>query len=172
MRTEAARPGLLLLAYAGVAETMWCSCTVSRFPGAPFGSTVTTRPSAASIVPRTRPVTTGAPGASGKSCSVTIWPLSPRMSFVMLLPSIAVLDHGQEVAGGVLEPGDVRAPILRPAAQDAFLVGLRTAVVVLELHAPASQLVDRRIDVVNHEVQNGEGGRLVITFRICKHRST
>src|ERR1700737_272592 len=133
-------------------------CTVTRFPGAPFGSTGTTSPSAASIIPRTRPVTTGAPGASGKSRNVTVCPLSPRISSRFILFLLALFDNRQEVPGGVLEPCDIRAPILRPAAQDAFLVRLRNIVVVLELHAPTCEIVDRRVDVIAPEVKEGNGG--------------
>src|ERR1700694_6034546 len=136
--------------------------TVSRFPGAPFGSTVSTRPSAASINPRTRPVTTGAPGASGKSRSVTIFPLSPRISSSFIVVPSKLLDDGQDVTGGGLGPGDVGPPILRPAAQDSFLVLLRTIVVPFEHHASIGEIIHRRIDVVDPEIQNGEGGRLVI----------
>src|ERR1700682_965227 len=143
--------------------------TVTRFPGAPFGSTVTTSPSAASIIPKTRPVTTGAPGASGKSRNVTVFPLSPRISSRFILFLLALFDNRQEVPGRVLEPGDIRAPMLRPAAQDAFLVRLRNIVVVLELHAPTCEIVDRRVDVVDPEVQDGDRGRLVIALGIGKH---
>src|SRR5438132_14067957 len=83
-----------------------------------------------------------------------------------------VLDHGQEVTGWVLGPCNVGAPILCSAAQDPLLVSLRTGVVMLEPDASTCQVVDRGIDVVYDEVQNGEGGRLVITFRISKDRPT
>src|SRR6266849_1117734 len=144
--------------------------TVTRLPGAPFGSTVTTRPSAASIVPRTRPVTTGAPGASGKSRNVTVCPVSPRISsrFIVCLLS-PLLDDRQDVPGRVLEPGDVRAPVLRPAAQNAFLILLGTIVVTLEADASAREIIDRRIDVINSKVQDGERRWLVITLGIGKH---
>src|SRR6266851_1317848 len=144
--------------------------TVTRLPGAPFGSTVTTRPSAASIVPRTRPVTTGAPGASGKSRNVTVCPLSPRISsrFMVCLLSPLLYDR-QHVPGRVLEPGDVRAPILRSAAQDAFLILLWTSVIALELRPSTGEIVHRRIDVIDHEIQDGERRRLVIPLGIHKH---
>src|ERR1700730_11531656 len=143
--------------------------TVTRFPGAPFGSTVRTRPSAASIIPRTRPVTTGAPGASGKSRNVTVWPLSPRIcsTFIVCLLS-PLLDDRQDVPGRVLEPGDVRASILRPAAQNAFLILLGTIVVTLESDAPIREIIDRRIDVIDPEVQDSECVWLVITLGVGK----
>src|SRR6266851_8355598 len=144
--------------------------TVTRLPGAPFGSTVTTRPSAASIVPRTRPVTTGAPGASGKSRNVTVCPVSPRISsrFIVCLLS-PLLDDRQHVPGRVLEPGDVRASILGPPAQNAFLILLWTIVVALKPRATACEVIHRRIDVIDHEIQDGERRRLVIPLGIHKH---
>src|SRR5215475_1565499 len=69
---------------------------------------------------------------------------------------LALLKDGEDVAGGVLEPGDVRAA--RPV--DALVV-LADAVVALEADAAAGELVHGRVDVVHLEVEDGVGGRLV-----------
>src|SRR5260370_8023582 len=100
--------------------------TVTRLPGAPFGSTVTTRPSAASIIPRTRPVTTGAPGASGKSRNVTVCPLSPRISSTSIVCLLSpLLDDQQHVTDWLLEPPPGHPPLLPPPPPRPFLPLLR-----------------------------------------------
>src|SRR5215213_682859 len=65
-----------------------------------------------------------------------------------------LLDDGQHVAGGVGEPGDVRAV----AAHDAILI-LREALVALQLHAAAPQLGRRGADVRDGEVEDHVGRR-------------
>src|SRR5262245_6599313 len=72
-------------------------------------------------------------------------------------------DDRQDVAERVLEPGDIRAL----AADDALVVRLHPVrVVVLELDPGAAQLVDRALDITDHEVQDREDGRLVIRLRV------
>ena len=82
----------------------------------------------------------------------------------MLVPvTSALLDHRQDVAGRILEPGDRRAA----EPEDALVVD---ALVPLELDADAGQLIDRRLDVVHREVQDGVLGRYVLlTLRVHQH---
>src|SRR5215468_11866752 len=63
--------------------------------------------------------------------------------------SLVLLDHREDVAGRVLEPGDERAAL----AVDALGVD---EVVVLELDAPRGELVDGRLDVGYGEVEDRE----------------
>src|SRR5690348_3925675 len=69
---------------------------------------------------------------------------------------LALLQHGQDVPGGVLEPGDVRA-----AGPVDALVVLVHAVVLLQVDAAPDQLVHGRVDVVHPEVEDRVGGGLV-----------
>src|SRR6266446_5156630 len=74
---------------------------------------------------------------------------------------LSLLEHRQHVAGRVLEPGDVRAL----AASHALLV-LLEAVVALEADPLRGEFVDRLVDVVNREVQDGVVGRRVTRLRV------
>src|SRR3954454_21570869 len=70
----------------------------------------------------------------------------------------SLLDHGQGVAGWILEPGDQRTAL----AEDAFVVGRHLgAGVGLEGDSLRRQFVDRLFDVVNRKVQGGVRGRAV-----------
>src|SRR5688500_3892525 len=83
-----------------------------------------------------------------------------RVSEVVLF----VLDHGEDVPGGIGEPGDVGSV----ARHDAELV-LRGVVVVQELHTLLTQLAHGGVDVVDGQVEHGERGRLVIVLGIEEH---
>src|SRR5215217_6370612 len=74
------------------------------------------------------------------------------------------LEYGQDVAGGVLEPRNVRAS----AAEDALLVLLK-AVVALEAHSTLGQLIDGLVDVLNREVEDGERRRGVVRFGVDQY---
>src|SRR5262249_1928480 len=69
--------------------------------------------------------------------------------------------HREGGAGRVLVPGDFRA---RPPG-DPLLVLLHL-LVALELDASGGQAVDRRVDVVDREVEDRVGGRLEVWFRV------
>jgi rod shape-determining protein MreB len=73
----------------------------------------------------------------------------------------AVLEDGQDVARGVGEPGDERSA----ASADALGV-LVYPLVTLEVHAPADQFVDGRVDVLDQEVEDGVRGRRVVGLRV------
>jgi hypothetical protein len=62
------------------------------------------------------------------------------------------LQDGEDVAGRVLEPGDVGAA----GSVDALVV-LAGAVIFLQHYAPADQFVDGRVDVIDGEVEDREG---------------
>src|ERR1035441_1605229 len=66
----------------------------------------------------------------------------------------AFLEDGQDVAGRVLEPGDVRAA----GPVDALGV-LAEAFVLFHLDPTADEFADSRVDVVHLEVEDGEVGR-------------
>src|SRR5712692_7399532 len=66
-------------------------------------------------------------------------PTSPRGGEVNNSQPSSLLEDGEDVAGRVLEPGDVRAAIVGKASSHPFLVG--DAAVVLELDAFGGQLV-------------------------------
>src|SRR5215216_5575092 len=68
------------------------------------------------------------------------------------------LEYGQDVAGGVLEPRNVRAS----AAEDALLV-------LLEAHSALGQLIDGLLDVLNREVEDGERRRGVVRFGVDQY---
>src|SRR5215210_6029866 len=76
----------------------------------------------------------------------------------------AQLNHGQHVAGGVLEPRDRWAA----SAEDALLV-LLGSFVALEADAPPGQLVDRLLYVLHREVQDGKRRRGVIRLGVDQH---
>ncbi len=59
------------------------------------------------------------------------------------------LQHGEDVASRVLEPSDVGSP----GPVDALAV-LLEAVVPLEGHPTAGQVIDSLVDVVNWEVED------------------
>src|ERR687887_575752 len=129
-----------------------CRCTATR--------SATTRTSAA-------PPTSGSAGCSPSSAALPCWcrkaaTRSRRWATVRWPPSpasrpagSAVLDDGQDVAGRVLEPGDLGAA---GGAHDPLLV-LGEAVVALEANPPRGQLVDGLVDVVDREVEDRVGGR-------------
>ena len=71
------------------------------------------------------------------------------------------LEDGEDVARGILEPGDRRPR----AAGDALLV-LLEALVPLETHAARGQLVNGRVDVVDREVEDGVGRGGVIRLGV------
>jgi hypothetical protein len=66
---------------------------------------------------------------------------------------LRLLQHGDDVAGRVPEPGDVRALATAEAAHDALLV-LDLTVVLLELDAARGELRDGLVDVVDREVED------------------
>src|SRR5215210_3472934 len=72
-----------------------------------------------------------------------------------------LLDYGQDVAGGVLEPRDQRAS----AMVDALLIRVRV-IVALEANSAFGQLIDGLLDVVHREVENGERRRGVVRFGV------
>ena len=61
-------------------------------------------------------------------------------------------ENGENIAGGVFEPGYVWAVVLVLAAEDAFLVGFHFAVIVFELNAFGYELVDGGIDVFDFKI--------------------
>src|SRR5580692_9811474 len=69
----------------------------------------------------------------------------------------AFLQDGEDVAGRVLEPGDVGA-----AGPVDALVVLAAAVIFLQLDAPADQFVHGRVDVIDGEVEDRVGRRRVV----------
>src|SRR4029453_80286 len=70
---------------------------------------------------------------------------------------LCLLQHRQDVAGGILEPGDVRAAVLGQAAHPPLLV----------LGAPAAaQPVDGRVDVIDLEVEDGVVGGGVVGLAV------
>jgi rod shape-determining protein MreB and related proteins len=81
----------------------------------------------------------------------------PGLRQLVRLRALALLEHRQDVARGVLEPGDVRSagPVDAP-------VVLAHPLVPFQLHAAADQLVHGRVDVVHDEVQDRVVGRHVI----------
>lgn len=84
--------------------------------------------------------------------------------------SVAVsgLHDGESVARRVAEPRDVGP--LPVTADDAPLVGWELRVAVDPgLHAPSDEVVDRRVDVRDREVQDREARRLMIRLRIDEH---
>src|SRR6267154_119067 len=74
------------------------------------------------------------------------------------------LQDGEDVAGRVFEPRDVRAPVVRKAPSDAFLV--RYPAVVLERDAFGDQLVHGLIDVLDRKVEHRVRRGLVILLGI------
>ena len=74
------------------------------------------------------------------------------------------LMHREDVAGGIAEPRDV-GPV---AAHDPLLV-LGRALVVLERDAALGERVNRRLDVVDREVEDGELGRRVLGLGVDDH---
>src|SRR5215210_4194412 len=91
-------------------------------------------------------------------------PLLPRSSGA---DARLVAQNGQDVPGGVLEPGDGRPR----RAGDAPVVLLEAVVVALELDAPLAQAVHRRLDVLDSEVQDGVGRRREVGLRVDHGRA-
>src|SRR6266849_10173576 len=79
-------------------------------------------------------------------------------------PESALLEDAEDVAGRVLEPGDVRPATCRCAAGDAFCI--RQLAVVLELDAFADQSIHRSVDVVDGEVEDRVGRGDVVGFGV------
>jgi hypothetical protein len=79
-------------------------------------------------------------------------------------PGSSFFDDGQEVSGWVFEPGYVRALAVGDASRDTFLVG--HVLVMLELDTFIGQLVDRLLDIIDAEIENGVGRWFVIFFRV------
>ena len=73
-------------------------------------------------------------------------------------------EHREDVPGGVLEPGDRRPPLL--AAADNPLRVLLEALVALERDACGREPVDRLVDVLYREVEDGERRRHVVVLGI------
>src|SRR5438105_12180479 len=78
-----------------------------------------------------------------------------------------LLEHREDVAGGILEPRDRRPA----AAEDALLVRLELALVALEAHAGLRQPGDGVVDVLDREVEHREARRRVVLLRIDEDRS-
>ena len=73
------------------------------------------------------------------------------------------LHHRKNIARGIFEPGNRRSV----PAHDAFLVGLQvTLIVTLESDATFCQLVDRTIDILYREIEDGKRRRNMIGLRI------
>src|SRR5262249_5874369 len=71
--------------------------------------------------------------------------------------ALPLLQHRQDVAGRVGEPGD----IWPPTSADALLV-LRGVRVAQQPHSPGGQLVHRLVDVIDREIQDRVGrGRVI-----------
>src|SRR6266480_3161424 len=69
------------------------------------------------------------------------------------------LHDRKNIARWIFEPGNRRTV----PAHDPFLVRLQvTLIIMLELHTPPCQLVDRTIDIVHRKIENGESRRNVI----------
>src|SRR5579862_4602629 len=73
----------------------------------------------------------------------------------------ARFEHRQDVPRRVREPGDVRSR----AAEDALFVGVE-ALVALESDSSRGEIIHRGVDRFYLEVQDGEGGRHVVRFRV------
>src|SRR5260221_14287581 len=73
---------------------------------------------------------------------------------------LALLEHRQDVACRIAEPGNVRPS----TTADALLV-LRRALVTLEPHPAGGQLIDGLVDAVDREVQDRVGRGRVIGLR-------
>jgi hypothetical protein len=73
--------------------------------------------------------------------------------------SSVLLEHGEDVAGWIFEPGDGGTLL----AEDAFRVG---SGVVLELDTPRGERIHRGIDVWDREVENRVGRRGVVGFGV------
>src|SRR5499427_6718207 len=73
--------------------------------------------------------------------------------------ALADLDDRQDVAGRVLEPGDERAAL----AVDPLGI---YEVVMFELDSAGGERVDRGLDVVYREVEDGERGRRVVRLGV------
>ena len=74
------------------------------------------------------------------------------------------MEDGKYVPGWVLEPGDVRALILRDASGDAFCIS--HVFVMLECGATAGQFIYRLVNIVHGEVKDGIGCGNMIVFRV------
>src|SRR5690349_3338495 len=86
---------------------------------------------------------------------------SSRFSFSRYSSVLHLLQHREDVARRVLEPGDRGAG----AAGDALLVLFET-LVALEADAALGEPVDGGLDVVDLEVEDGVGGGLVVGLAV------
>src|ERR1022692_799873 len=77
---------------------------------------------------------------------------------------LPLLQHGQDVPGWILEPGDQR-----PAATDDALLVRSGAWGPLHLDAAGGELGDRSFDVGYREVQDREGGRDMVVIGVGDH---
>src|SRR4029453_324212 len=78
---------------------------------------------------------------------------------------LCLLQHRQDVAGGILEPGDVRAAVLRQAAHHALLV-LGHPLGALELPPGGAQPGEGRVDVIDLEVEDRVVGGGVVGLAV------
>src|SRR6266542_3955149 len=79
----------------------------------------------------------------------------------------SLFDHGQDVAGRVLEPRNLRAPSTEHALRVRLEVGL---VVELEAHASSGELAHRSFDVVHGKVEDCERRRNMVGLRVTTIR--
>ena len=101
----------------------------------------------------------------GLGCSPTPCRVCSSASASDRRAALVGLDDRQHVAGRVLEPGDRGAVAVDPP------VVLVEALVALELHASGHELVDRRLDVLDGEVEDRVFGGRVVRPRVGVGRS-
>ena len=93
-------------------------------------------------------------------CGSSVWPVE-LMGLVSL--GSLLLEHGQDIAGGVFKPRDLRTP----AAENPLFVCHQVAFIVrLEMHATPGQLVYSLLNVVDRKIQDSEGGWSMVLLRI------
>src|SRR5712692_1876243 len=78
---------------------------------------------------------------------------APGRGTPRFLGSSLLLEHGQDIARWVLEPGDQRSP----TAKDPHAVRFECAFVALEAHAALGQPLHGLLNVGDGEIEDGEG---------------
>jgi len=76
--------------------------------------------------------------------------------------ALSYFQHGKDVPGRVLEPGDVWALLVGNAARNTAFI--RQVVILLERNTFASQCSDRVLNIVDGKIENGVGCGRVVGF--------
>ena len=78
------------------------------------------------------------------------------------------MQNGQNVPSRIEEPRDIGADIERPSATDALLVEPFHAFVPFEHHTAGGKARDGIVDILNGEIEDREGRRLMIRLGVAE----